>query len=364
MRFSLGTRRRVAGCASILGAAVVVGWAASEEAPSTSLEELFRASSYTVETSAGKLTGAGAEFLARESRDVQFFCIGEPHNVREIPRFVTALFESLQERHGFHYLAIEQGPLITRHIGRLAQSEDQSHIRKTVKKRRKALHFRTVEEVEMIADAARASRGGIAGVWGLDRVLDASYLRKYLASPEGSADQEAGFLQGRGEWSAKNLSMYDAPRGSPDWLAADQHREDGFKTGFQHYYGRATAEDGRPPRVLFRFGHVHMGRSGDDDGGSLGHYLSRFARDNGLETFHLNIQLINRPGRYWSLTQYPEYEPLAKAGDPERWILVDLRPARAALLAGEFTSHARLLRLAVDFDAVLLMGGASKGRKL
>ena len=119
---------------------------------------------------------------------------------------------------------------------------------------------------------------------------------------------------------------------------------------------RATAEDAAEARVVFRFGHVHMGRSARRSDGSLGHYLSQFSEDDALTSFHLNVQLINEPGHYWSLTDYAEYEPLANVGDPTKWILVDLRPARAALLAGEFTAHDKLSRLVVDFDAVLLDG--------
>jgi hypothetical protein len=351
--------------AYILATGVVV-WsaAASERERNSGLEELFRANSYPVVLRDGKLSDAGTGFLAGESQDVQFFCIGEPHNVREIPWFMTALFERLQVQRGFHYLAIEQGPFITERIGLLAQSKANDEIRKVVRKRRKALHFRAAEEVEMIADVSRASEGAIAGVWGLDRVLEPAYLEDYLSSSAGSTGTDAEFLKSRAEWSAKNLSMYQAPRGSEDWMSADQHRENGLKTGFRHYYDRATSKDGAPARVLFRFGHVHMGRSSDGSGSSFGHYLSKFAETNDLASFHLSIQLVNKPGHYWSLTEYPEFEPLANVGDPTRWILVDLRPARAALLAGNLAANEKLRRMVVDFDAVLLMGGASKGRKL
>jgi hypothetical protein len=331
--------------------------------PGSGLEELFRQNSRTLVLQDGRLAGDGADFLISEAGDTRFFCIGEPHNVREIPGFVTALFRQLQEKQGFHYLAIEQGPFITNRIGSVAGSQEKE-LRRFGKKNKKALHFRTVEEVEMMAAVWQASEGSIQGVWGLDRVLAPAPLEDHLASSSGKDDPEAPFLRERGEWSAKNLSMYRSPPGSSEGLSANQHREDGFKSGFEYYYRRATTPEDSTPRVVFRFGHVHMGRLANRRYGSLGHYLSRLAEDDDTGSFHLNLQLINRPGHYWSLTEYPEYEPLANVGDPDRWILVDLRPARAALRAEQFPPHDKLARLILDFDAVLLLGGASKGHRL
>ena len=92
--------------------------------------------------------------------------------------------------------------------------------------------------------------------------------------------------------------------------------------------------------------------------------LGEFAGENGLRAFYLNLQVINEPGKYWSLTDYPEYGPLASVGDPSKWIIVDLRAAREPLRAGKFPASDKLTRFVFNFDAVLLMGGASKGRKL
>jgi hypothetical protein len=41
-----------------------------------------------------------------------------------------------------------------------------------------------------------------------------------------------------------------------------------------------------------------------------------FVAENCLRTFHLNLQAINDPGKYWFLMDYPEYEPLANVGGP------------------------------------------------
>jgi hypothetical protein len=328
------------------------------------LESLFREHSHVLILEEGKLSGPGLEFLLAETDDAQFLCLAEPHNSQPIPMFVTSLFERLQDDRSFRYLAIEQGPLITRRIAELAQSSTNDDIRKFMKKRKKALHFETSEEVEMIADVGRVSTGSIPRVWGLDRVLDASYVEKWLASDDGREDPEAPFLRERAAWSAENLAMYKSRRDQGDGPSPDQFREDGFKTGFRHYYEQASAEGAPPPRVIFRFGHTHMGRLDYRSYSSLGRYLGEFAAENGLRAFHLNLQAINKPGKYWSLTDYPEYEPLANVGDPSRWVLVDLRPAREPLRAGRLQASKKLTSFVFNFDAVLLIGGLSKGSKL
>ena len=328
------------------------------------LESLFRENSHLLILKESELSGPGLEFLLTEVDDAQFLCLAEPHNSHEIPQLVTALFARLQDERSFRYLAIEQGPLITRRIAERAQSSTNDAIRKIMKKRKKALHFKTAEEVEMIADVARLSSGSIPGVWGLDRVLDASYVDKWLSSDDGREDPEAPFLRERAAWSAENLAMYKSDRDPGDGPSPDQHREDGFKGGFHHYHDQASSDGAPPPRVIFRFGHTHMGRVDYRSYASLGRYLGEIAAENGLRAFHLNLQAINEPGKYWSLTDYPDYEPLANVGDPSKWVLVDLRPAREPLRAGKLEASENLKRFVFNFDAVLLIGGLSKGRKL
>ena len=70
------------------------------------------------------------ELLLAEAEETQFLCLAEPHNTHEIPMFVTSLFERLQDDLSFHYLAIEQGPLIVSQLAELAQSTTNDEIRK------------------------------------------------------------------------------------------------------------------------------------------------------------------------------------------------------------------------------------------
>ena len=63
---------------------------------------------------------------------------------------------------------------------------------------------------------------------------------------DGEADPQAPFLADRAAWSAENLSMYRSGGGDRDGPSPDQHREDGFKNGFESFYERATSDEGPP----------------------------------------------------------------------------------------------------------------------
>jgi len=77
--------------------------------------------------------------------------------------------------------------------------------------------------------------------------------------------------------------------------------------------------------------------------------------------FLVNLQIINRPGRYWSLTDYPDFAPIARAGSPDAWRVVDLRPLRDLVHARKVRVAPPLGRMIFGFDAVVLLGGASRG---
>ena len=72
--------------------------------------------------------------------------------------------------------------------------------------------FDTAEEVGMIADVARIATTAANGVWGMDRVLDESYVEEWPSGDDGAADPEAPFLEQRVTGSAENSAMYKAKR--------------------------------------------------------------------------------------------------------------------------------------------------------
>src|SRR5215471_10848739 len=72
------------------------------------LEDLFKANSYDLRLSDGRLAGSGYEFLIKATARAQFFAIAEPHNSMQLPKITSLLFNSLRRERGFEYLALEQ----------------------------------------------------------------------------------------------------------------------------------------------------------------------------------------------------------------------------------------------------------------
>jgi hypothetical protein len=95
---------------------------------------------------------------------------------------------------------------------------------------------------------------------------------------------------------------------------------------------------------------------------TFGNFLGELARANDLGALAISIQPVNKPGRHWSITDYPAYEPLTRVADPDAWVAVDLRPLRALAQAGliRLTQEAR--ETVFGCDLLLLIGGTDRGR--
>jgi hypothetical protein len=95
---------------------------------------------------------------------------------------------------------------------------------------------------------------------------------------------------------------------------------------------------------------------------SFGTFVHELATSNGMDSFHLAAWLVNKPGTYWSLTESPGFELLARQGSTEGWTIVDLRPLRPLLHAGRLAAVTPQLRTTVaSYDAVLLIGSGKRG---
>ena len=83
-------------------------------AQETLLDSLVKQFSYPVVFTEGRLSGPGADFILKKTKNAQFVNLGEEHNAKDIPVFTTALFTLLQKQYGFEFLALEQDPLTGR----------------------------------------------------------------------------------------------------------------------------------------------------------------------------------------------------------------------------------------------------------
>lgn len=363
-----------------------------------SLEETISRHTYDITSKDGQLGGLGFDFLLREAKGARFFAVAEPHNTEQVPEFTTLFFRAARDLAGFDHVALEQEPVVLQRLGSAAREGGFDALVEVAKRYAPALHFKSDQELRMIANLATMQGAGANVLWGLDRLLDPSptldalrsavhdetariaideLLSKaresgghsLLVSAEdpfaslraavgSQPSAEVGFLLDRLEAARRHLlAQARSARGEPQGYTANVLRE----TEMRELFARACRESGPSARVLLKLGHEHLVR-GRNDGEveSLGSLVSAIAEAGGSRSFHLNVQVINRPGRYWSLTDYPEYEPIARVGSPDAWRVVDLRPLRDLVLSSPASVSPELRAMIFGFDAVLLMGGASR----
>jgi hypothetical protein len=91
----------------------VCGCASAQASPPHRTEEIVTAylkeHALEVKLSDGRLVGPAADWFRTEAAKVQFFFIGEEHDVREIPLIAGALWRELAPL-GYKHVAVEAGP--------------------------------------------------------------------------------------------------------------------------------------------------------------------------------------------------------------------------------------------------------------
>ena len=393
---------------SLIAAALSLCLSAGMEAQTAvpNLQELLQRNSYRIDQD-GQLGGAGLRFLLREARTAQFVVLGEPHNVKQVPEFTTALFKALHAEAGFNYLALEQGPYIMEQTSREGRRSGRQGVLEVAARFPDSLHFHTDQELHMIADVSAIPGTRMPRVWGVDRTLSSvlplqqlaavsnqdlaakltglaeeaqafnlshilerkrlmgTQYQRFEALPEGGDGQGEAVRHGL-EWlarSARNFRLFaEHSRENPSGYFSNLEREEMMKEAFLRNYRQAMAGGDSLPRVVFKSGHWHSRKGlGWSNVYTLGNLAAELARSNGLDSLHIDISVINRPGQHWSITDYEEYAPIAAVASPERWTLIDLRPLRPYLHSGLFEIAPKLEEKVFAFDFALLLGGTEKG---
>ena len=71
---------------------------------------------------------------------------------------------------------------------------------------------------------------------------------------------------------------------------------------------------------------------------------------------------VNEPGHFWTVSEYPDYAAIARAGSTDRWWVIDLRPLRSLVAAGEVEGvNDEMKKVSFGFDLALLIGGGNPG---
>lgn len=389
--------------------AAVTGLLASALAaqPGPTLEEMLQANSHRIDEE-GELGGPGLDYLLKQAALAQFVVLGEPHNVKQVPQFTTALFKALHSSYGFDYLALEQGPFIIEAMSLAGREKGREGVVEVASEYPGALHFYTDQELHMIADVSAIEGARIPRVWGVDRSLSSAPALRQLSQsvtdpdlsaklsslarqarefnlanllererlmgskPElfealpGQAEGEDAEVRWKLQWlasSARNIRLFrEHTRENPSGYFSNLEREEMMKDAFLRQYRRAQAAGDSLPRVLIKSGHWHSLR-GRNQGNvfTLGNLAGELARFNGYESLHVGISVINEPGRHWSISDHEEWAPIAAVSSPHRWTLIDLRPLRPYLHSGLFKLGPQLEEMAFAFDLALVLGGTDPG---
>lgn len=381
-------------------------------AQTVTLEDLLKSNSYPITVSNKRLSGEGAKFLLSATADAQFVALGEPHNVKQVPELTAMLFKDLHEQHGFNYLALEIGSNIAQMFSSKETVGKREAVIALAKKYPNALQFTIDQELEMLAQAGGISDGKGNRIWGLDQAYGAldSLEKLFKLAPNKEArdrtqelikvvrEYEAerfakniGYMQGvaqpddfvklaelyrpkknsEAEFLLDQLVLSSrvyrnnalAGTGQPTGYDSNLEREENMKTLFMFEYRRAQAAGDSLPKVLLKFGHWHTIR-GINWGNvfTLGNFVSDFAHSNKTKTFSLALYRNNAAGDYGVLSDSPDFKPLADAADKDKWTVIDLRPLRKFIHAGQIKgASAELRRMIFGFDAALLIGGAERG---
>jgi hypothetical protein len=135
-----------------------------------------------------------------------------------------------------------------------------------------------------------------------------------------------------------------------------------MRSRFIEEYRAAVAAGDTLPRVVLKFGQWHAlkGVLNWGDVEPLGTFVGEVARAHGLQSLHIWTGLVNEPGHVWTLHDFPDYVPLARAGTTDRWWVVDLRPVRPLVAAGLVDVNDELRRIIFGFDVALLIGSGNR----
>lgn len=294
------------------------------------LNAMLAANHWQVDMTPRGLAGPGAERLLAWSDEAQFFMLGEEHGSAGIARLAAAFSRSLRGR-GYRYTAIEVDPLMTELMLRELKGGTAALARYLADGRQQAIPFYAWDaEAEFI----RAAMEGGGGVWGLDQSFFAAApvhfdeIARRTRNPQvrGLAEALAKDAHADGEFLGKvapprleklrdaipgneadlrvvadqliaSAAIY-APYfgGGGQFYDANLRRETQMKALLLAALDKAERRDGKPAKVLFKFGANHMMRGlSFTHIPSLGGFISELALSRyGRRAF--NVAMVCGPG--------------------------------------------------------------------
>lgn len=381
-----------------LAAALVASGAAAQTAkPQPDFAARLESARTTLTVDAAGLHGPGASVLAKAVAESRYVLIGEDHLSREIPLFTTGICRQMAPS-GLDAFAVEIGPEAAVVINAALRRPDRERrIATFARSHPDAFAFQNGADESAMAAACAQAAGPRFQMWGLDQEFFGApgYLfEQMLAAKPGpraraalltlAASDRAATTKAIQSGSPGDMFLFHvsdeqiadaanaiARDGGPrvtklfDGLAQTRaiyraQNTDGFASNGQRVrlmkrtLMRYLAKRPGAPRLLFKFGDVHMAKGinalGQRD---VGNFVAERADGEGASSLHIAVYGVKgvhalyggvgRPARTepFVMVEDADYAWLKDAlslrdaaGASGQWMLVDLRPLRAKPPAG------------------------------
>ena len=409
-----------------LAAALVASGAVAQTAkPQPDFASRLEAARLTLTVDAAGLHGPGAAVLAKAVSDSRYVLIGEDHLSREIPLFSSGICR-LMAPDGLDAFAVEIGPEAAVVVNNALRTPDRERrIATFARSHPDAFAFQNGADESAMAAACAQAAGPRFQMWGLDQEFFGApghLFEQMLAAKPGPVSRAAIMTLAASDRAATAKAIQS---GSPGDLflfhvsdqqmtdAAKAIARDGGRRVKELFDGlaqtraiyRAQNTDGaasngqrarlmkrtlmryiakRPgsPRLLFKFGDVHMAKGinalGQRD---VGNFVAERAEGEGATSLHIAVYGakgvhalyggVGKPARTepFVMAEDADYAWLKDAlalrdgaGASGRWMLVDLRPLRARPPTGmpaawkRMTSAYDMLVVAPELTPSVLLG--------
>ncbi len=301
------------------------------------------------------LDDEGRGFLLNESRNNDFFLLGELHGDNEIPRLLRTIWPEMWKQ-GYRQIAAEVSPWAAYQlqlvpargnieVRGLWTRQEAADVDAPANPKANVLWGCDMEEEQpefLIRELAAKNPDDpnlkemvLLTKDGYNRKIAPNLLDLYRKSTAGADEQLNGLSLHQNLLATLEIESH---RLNPDnKMKAQEERERLMKQQFLVHYRQASAQ-GSPPKVLFRFGRNHLHRGYDARGiSTLGNFIAEFAVAQNRRVF--NVGAFGAGGKAalmgetWDADERQD-EPtfaLLAASAKYQATLFDLRPLRPLL---------------------------------
>lgn len=385
---------------------------------------------YQIAVQDGHLSGSGLPVLEHAVSGAQFVLIGEDHGIAQIPQFAGAVCDLVGPQ-GFHTMAVETGPLAAAELQPwITRDDGQTQLIEFEKKYSESIAFYNFrEEYGLLSRCAHSAKGGEFHLWGLDQELMGSsgfILTRILETHPGkeAANQAQRLLQKNDEAHAAavksgspgDIFMMTASDDELNTLRDLLHQQGNatsqslinaliesreiyqknmsgagsesnrqrallMKTNFVNDYNQAARLEGKPPKVLFKFGAWHMYKGINPlRNNDMGNFITELADGQQATSVHILIMGVKGSQLRFAGIGHP-YQPgdfnLAEDKDSDflflkpmfdhlqadGWTMFDLRGLRKGFSSLEPVDK-ELERLIFGYDLLVLIPQATPSKQI